>query len=162
MQADFVAAAMRRAKDLGLHCVVDTSGYVPWSAFEKTLSCCDLYLFDIKCMDRGRHKEYTGADNALILDNLKQLADCGKEIWIRIPVIPDFNNTEEEMGAIADFVSTLPSVTQVTLMPYHTLGASKYPTLGLSYPFDTSKRITEEELESFRKIFRNHRIPLLE
>ena len=62
------------------------------------------------------------------------------------------------MTAIADFVSALPSVTQVTLMPYHTLGASKYPTLGLTYPFDTCMRITEEEQERFRTLFTSRRI----
>ena len=158
MQADFVAAVLTRAKALGLHTAVDTSGCVPWSAIEKTLPCCDLYLYDIKCMDGDCHKHYTGVDNTLILENLKRLSRCGKEIWIRIPVIPDFNNRETEMTAIADFVSALPSVTQVTLMPYHTLGASKYPTLGLIYPFDTCKRITEEEQERFRPLFTSRRI----
>ncbi len=161
MQADFVAAVLTRAKALGLHCSVDTSGCVPWSAIEKTLECCDLYLYDIKCMNGEKHKAYTGTDNTLIMENLKRLSDCGKEIWIRVPVIPDFNNTEDEMTAIADFVSSLRGVSQVTLMPYHTLGASKYQTLGLSYSFDTSKRITEDELEAFRKIFMDRNITLI-
>ena len=158
LQAEFVEAVLTRMKAEGLHTAVDTSGCVPWSAIEKTLPCCDLYLYDIKCMDGDCHKHYTGVDNTLILENLKRLSHCGKEIWIRIPVIPDFNNRESEMTAIADFVSALPSVTQVTLMPYHTLGASKYPTLGLTYPFDTCKRITEEEQELFRTIFTSRRI----
>ena len=68
-------------------------------------------------------------------------------------MIPDFNNNEAEMKAIAELVSTLSSVKQVTLMPYHTLGASKYKTLGLEYKFDTERRISDEELFGFRKIF---------
>ena len=161
MQADFVTSVLTRAKAMGLHCTIDTSGFVPWSSIEKTLNCCDLYLYDIKCMNPARHKEYTGVDNGLILDNLKRLSEYGKEIWIRIPVIPDFNNTSGEMTSIADFVLTLPSVSQVTLMPYHTLGASKYKTLGLSYPFDTSKKIAESDLESFQKIFIDRKITLI-
>ena len=161
LQAEFVEAVLTRMKAEGLHTAVDTSGCVPWSAIEKTLPCCDLYLYDIKCMDGDCHKHYTGVDNTLILENLKRLSHCGKEIWIRIPVIPDFNNRESEMTAIADFVSALPSVTQVTLMPYHTLGASKYPTLGLTYPFDTSKRVTEEAMAVFRRVFTSRRIPLI-
>lgn len=160
LQADLVAAVLSRVKKLGLHSAVDTAGCVPWSAFEKTLPFCDLYLYDIKCMNSEKHKEYTGAENALILENAKRLSALGKEMWIRIPVIPDFNDTEDEIRAIADFVATLPSVEQVTLMPYHTLGAGKYPTLGLSYPFDTSKRISEEALHAFAAIFKSRHIPL--
>ena len=159
-QADFVASVLRRTKVLGLHGTIDTSGCVPWAAIEKTIACCDLYLYDIKCLNPERHREYTGADNALILENLERLSESGKEIWIRIPVIPDFNNTESEMTAIAERILTLKSVSQVTLMPYHVLGASKYKTLGLSYPFDATKRIGEEELASFRGIFLRRGIPL--
>lgn len=160
LQADFVASVLTRVKAMGLHTAIDTSGYVPWSSFEKTLDCCELYLYDIKCFTPSVHKEYTGVDNMLIIDNIKRLSEAGKSIWIRVPVIPDFNNNEDEMTAIAELVSSLKTVEQVTLMPYHTLGASKYKTLGLEYPYDTNKKITEEEMDSFRKIFIKRNITL--
>lgn len=160
MQADFVAEALSRIKELGIHTAIDTSGYAKWSEFEKTLPFCDLYLYDIKCITPSVHKEYTGVLNALILENAKKLSDMGKDIWIRVPVIPDFNNSESEMTAVAEFVSSLPSVKQVTLMPYHTLGASKYETLGMEYPFDAAKKITESELETYRKIFADKNLTL--
>lgn len=161
LQAEFVEAVLTRMKAEGLHTAVDTSGCVTWSALERTLSCTDLYLYDIKCLDRDRHRAFTGGDNAVILENLKRLSDCGREIWIRVPVIPGFNDTEAEMTAIAELIASLPSVSQVTLMPYHTLGASKYPTLGLTYPFDTSKRVTEEAMAAFRRICTDRRLPLI-
>ncbi|MBQ8837526.1 MAG: glycyl-radical enzyme activating protein [Clostridia bacterium] len=160
MQADFVAEALSRIKELGIHTAIDTSGYAKWSEIEKTLPFCDLYLYDIKCITPSVHKEYTGVPNMLILENAKKLSDMGKDIWIRVPVIPDFNNSESEMTAVAEFVSSLPSVKQVTLMPYHTLGASKYETLGMAYPFDVAKKITESELETYRKIFADKNLTL--
>ena len=160
MQADFVAEALSRIKALGIHTAVDTSGYAKWSEIEKTLPFCDLYLYDIKCITPDVHREYTGVDNALILENAKKLSGIGKDMWIRVPVIPDFNNNVMEMTAIAVFVSSLSSVKQVTLMPYHTLGASKYETLGLTYPFDTAKKISESELELFKGIFLKKSIAL--
>ena len=160
VQADFVAEVLRKAKELGLHCAIDTSGCVPWEAFEKTLPFCDLYLYDVKCMDPVLHREQTGQENTRILENLQQLATRGKEIWIRVPVIPGFNNTPVEMKAIAEYVAKLPGVTQVTLMPYHTLGASKYETLGIEQPFDISLRISEAEMDSFRKIFTDNNLLL--
>ena len=158
MQADFVAHVLSLAKAEGIHTAVDTSGYVPWQAIEKTLPFCDLYLYDIKCIDPKKHKQYTGVDNALILENLQKLSRCDKEIWIRVPIIPDFNDSEDETEAIAALVSGLKNITQVTLMPYHTLGAGKYETLGLIYPYDTSKKTDKDALSRFCEIFTSKNI----
>ena len=160
LQADFAAAVLARAKEQGIHTAIDTAGLVPWSEIEKTLPACDLYLYDIKCMDSAMHKKYTGADNALILENIRKLSATGKDIWVRVPVIPDFNDRPEEMAAIADFIATLPPVRQTTLMPYHTLGRSKYETLGLQCPYVTDQRIQEQTLASFREIFRRRNLIL--
>ena len=155
LQADFVTELLDLAKAHGLHTAVDTSGYAPWSELEKTLPFCDLYLYDVKCFDPLLHKEYTGVDNSIIIENLCRLSEAGKDIWIRIPVIPDFNDNDRELCAIADLLSGIPTVKQVTLMPYHSLGASKYETLGLTYGFDTSKQISGEAIRGFGEIFKS-------
>lgn len=143
LQADFSAELLRTIKAEGVHTAIDTSGAVPWSAFEKNLEVCDLYLYDIKCMDAARHRAWIGADNVLILDNARRLSSLGKPMWVRVPVIPGFNDDGDEMRRIADFVNGLPSVERVTLMPYHTLGKSKYETLGLdcTYGGDASRAL---------------------
>jgi pyruvate formate lyase activating enzyme len=147
---------LAKAKQEGLHTAIDTCGMVAWSEIEKTLDVCDLYLYDVKCMDAAAHKKYTGVDNALILENLRRLSGTGKDIWIRVPVIPDFNDSIKEMTAIAEFLLSLPNdVCQVTLMPYHSLGASKYATLGLEYPYDTTKSIRQDTLEEFLNVFKS-------
>ena len=146
LQADFVAEVMAMAKEQRLSTVADTSGCVPWSAFEKILPVCDLFLYDLKAMDPGIHKEYTGVDNALIHENLRRLSALGKPVWIRIPVIPDVNDTEENFRQTAAFLQQLTNVENITLMPYHTLGKSKYETLGLTCPYHTEKQITPERI----------------
>lgn len=161
LQADFVASVLRKAKALGLHTAIDTCGYVPWEDLKKTLAYCDLYLYDIKCFTSNLHKEYTGVDNALIIDNLKRLANAQKDIWIRIPVIPEFNNNTEEMTQIAELVLSMSAVKQATLMPYHTLGVSKYKTLGLECSYNTDKRISEEELALLKRIFSDRNIHIV-
>lgn len=153
LQADFVAEVLSYAKEQNLHTAIDTSGCVPWSAFEKTMDVCDLYLYDVKCIDAALHRAHTDVSNGQILENLRRLAKQGANLWIRTPVIPGFNNTDKEMQAIADFLSDLPHIGQVTLMPYHTLGASKYATLGMDYPFDITKKISDEEMARFKAIF---------
>lgn len=152
LQPDFVAAAAARLHGEGISTAIDTAGFVPWTNIEKTLPSCDLYLYDVKCADPVLHKRYTGADNSLILENLRRLDKAGARLWIRIPVIPDFNDSDSEISAIADTVAQLGSVERVTLMPYHTLGKSKYETLGMTPPYDTDRAVAKSALEAFRKI----------
>ena len=160
LQADFVSSVLALVRTEGIHTAIDTCGKVEWDSIEKTLDFCDLYLYDIKCISPSLHRRFTGVDNADILENLKRLSERGKEIWIRVPVIPDFNDNEAEMTAIAELVKELPSVTQTTLMPYHTLGAGKYETLGLEYKYDAQKKISDGRLEGLKEIFRARGIVL--
>ncbi len=157
-QADFVQSVLQEVKALGIHTAIDTSGYVTWDSIEKTLESCDLYLYDIKCIDPILHRKNTGVDNGLILKNLERLSALGREIWARIPVIPQFNATEKEMNAIAEFIASLDSISQATLIPYNVLGVEKYKSLGLIYSYDTNERVTKEELVKFKEIFQKKHI----
>ena len=154
LQADFVASVLELAKAEGLNTAVDTCGYVTWENIEKTLKHCDLYLYDIKCFDTYMHKKYTGVDNALILENLRRLSEEGKEVWIRIPLIPDFNDNEKEITDIARYLSSFPSIKAVTLMPYHSLGVSKYQTLGLKCAYTPFGKTDESEIKRYGDILK--------
>ena len=158
LQADFVVSVMEKVKKRGFTAVIDTSGCVSWPEIEKTVELCDLYLYDVKCLDSEKHRAFTGVDNVLILENLKRLSALGKEIWIRVPVIPQFNDSVPEMERIAEFLSRIGTVSQVTLMPYHTLGASKYKTLGMEYGFDTALKVNDGQMENFKRIFEERNI----
>lgn len=153
LQPDFVAEVLGQVKALGIHTAVDTSGYVNWDAVEKTLPVADLFLYDVKCADSALHEQYTGVPNARILENLARLDAAGKRIWIRVPVIPDVNDSDAEMSAVARIVSGCKNVGKVTLMPYHTLGVSKYETLGLKVPYETKKSIPKSRLDELKTIF---------
>lgn len=134
---------------------VDTCGYVPWETYEKALQFCDLFLYDVKAITPALHKEGTGCDNTLILENLFRLDKAGTNIWIRVPVIPGFNDTVKEMKKIAHCVCGLSSVTKVTLMPYHSIGKEKYASLGLEYPFaQPDAVVADEKLAMFEEMFR--------
>ena len=130
-QPKLLLDCLRLAKNKHLHTVIDTSGYAPREVLEATVKYCDLYLYDIKCIDPALHERFTGVSNALILDNLRFLTKTGKPVWIRIPVISGFNANGAQMQAIAELLDGLDNVERVTLMPYHSLGKSKYATLGL-------------------------------
>jgi len=153
LQADFVAQCLKMCKENNIHTAIDTSGHVPFSEIEKTLPHCDLYLYDIKTINSQKHKEFTGVENKIILDNLKELDTRDVEIWIRVPVVNGFNATHTDMAEIAGFVSSLKHATKVTPMPYHHLGSHLYPALGLEYPLHFDAEINEESMSRFSKIF---------
>lgn len=159
LQADFVAAMLRRLRAEGIPAAIDTAGYVATEQLMKTVEYCDLYLYDIKCISPELHQKYTGADNSLILHNLRFLSEAGKRLWIRTPVIPGVNDNAEEIGGIAETVRQLKGVERVTLMPYHTLGRDRYETLGYPPAFTAPSGITHEAMDRFRAMFASKGIP---
>ena len=157
LQADFLCEALKLLKEEGINTAIDTSGAVPFSAFEKTLPYADLYLYDVKCADSALHERVIGKDNLQILANLKKLAQSGAEIIGRVPIIPDFNDNESELVRIANILIDC-GIKRVTLIPYHTLGNHKYESLGLVPPYETKKRISKEKLVEFKAIFHKKQI----
>ena len=133
LQADACAVLLRRAKEYGIHTCIETCGYASGEALEKTIPWTDLYLFDWKESDPVRHKKYTGVDNRRILENLTRLDAAGKEIVLRCPIIPSVNDRSDHLTGIAALASRFPSIREIVLEPYHTLGVGKYERLGREY-----------------------------
>ena len=130
LQMDFLCELLMRCKEQGLHTAVDTAGHVPYESFERNLPYTDLLLYDLKCMDPQRHEAYTGVDNSMILGNLERLLKKGCSVWVRIPLIPSVNGTEEEMAAMRAFFERCGAPGRIELLPYHDMGGSKYRALG--------------------------------
>ncbi len=146
-QADFAAELLRECKECGLHTAIESAASLPYENIEKLLPYLDLYLMDIKHMCGVKHKEFTGRDNTLILENARLVSESGAELIIRTPVIPTFNDTAEEIRAIARFAKSLPGVREHHLLPYHRLGTPKYEGLGRSYSLEGIETPTRERME---------------
>ena len=151
LQIDFLVAMLKACQEAGISTAVDTAGDVPLSSFEAILPHTDLFLYDVKCLDRKKHMSHVGVDNARILENLKELLAVGKRVWVRIPVIAEFNDTVEEMQAIRGFLASVGMPERVELLPYHAMGAHKYETLGMAMPLYSAP--SEEEMERLKRVF---------
>ncbi len=146
----------------GVRTALDTCGAVPFEAFERVLSATDLVLFDIKGMDPVRHRENTGRDNVQIHANLRRLGELGVPVEIRMPVVPGSNDAEAEFEAAARFLSEIPSVMAVRLLPYRSLARKKYRAAGLEDTMPDAPTPDTAFLESRAAILRRHlRIPVL-
>ena len=127
---DFLEEILKECKKNGIHTAVDTAGHVPFERFERIVPYTDLFLYDIKCYDSDKHKRYTGVGNELIMENIKKLLATDRSVWVRIPIIPTVNDSEEEMRNIKEFLVSCGYPEKVELLPYHVLGEHKYAATG--------------------------------
>ena len=151
LQIDFLEELLKACKQNGIHTAIDTAGHVPYESFESVLPYTDLFLFDVKCYDSDKHKKYTSASNELIFSNLRKLLKTNKTVWVRIPIIPTVNDTEEEMLAIKSFLYSCRAPKKIELLPYHSMGEHKYIALG-KVPQVFPVR-SEEKITQLKKIF---------
>ena len=128
MQAEFSLEILRRCKNEGLHTALDTCGYMPWKMMKSLLKYTDLVLYDLKCLDAARHSGATGQSNELIIENARKMAGT-REMWIRVPLVPRFNDSEEEVRAILAFIKKEIGPSRIDLHRYNPLGEEKYARL---------------------------------
>ena len=131
MQSEFLLQLLDACAELDLHRTVDTTGYANTDLLLEVSSKTDLFLYDLKLMDAARHRDFTGVSNELILNNLKLLAQNNARIQVRVPIIPGINNDAENIDRTAAFVSALPGVEQIAILPFHNSARGKYGRLGM-------------------------------
>ena len=153
LQKGFLLALLKASRQRGYHSAVDTAANVPWSTLEALLPWTSLFLVDLKALGAAKHVEGTGVSNRRILHNLSRLAASGADVWVRIPVIPGFNDDAAELGQIAAFLSGLKGVQKVELLPFHHLGASKYDSLGLDYPSKSLTPPAGDHMQALLQLF---------
>jgi pyruvate formate lyase activating enzyme len=154
-QPDFLRGLLEACRACGVHTTVDTCGLARTEHLLAIAPLTDLFLYDLKIMDDARHREYTGAPNALILENLQALGRAAAQIWIRVPVIPGVNDSEAELEAKARFVATIPGVQQVNLLPFHRTGFPKARRLGQDSAMAETRAPSAESMARAVEIFEN-------
>ena len=127
-------ALLLRCKAIGVHRAVDTSLYAKEETVKTIMNETDLFLIDLKHIDSGKHKQYCGIPNELILSNLRMIADAGKDFIIRIPLIEGINADDENITRSAQFLASLPwKRKEVNLLPYHEIAKGKHEKLGITF-----------------------------
>lgn len=133
-QPEFARSLLMAAQEVGISTAMESMGYAKYEVIESILPYLDDYLMDIKHVNTRKHQEFTGESNELMLENAVKIAYSRKtNLSIRVPVIPTFNDTKEEILQIAKFADELPGVERIYLLPYHRLGQGKYEGLGRTY-----------------------------
>ena len=151
-QPDFTGALLKRCKEKGIHTVLDTSGYVEVELWNRVLGYVDMILFDLKQMDTRKHKAYTGVSNELILASARKLASQKIPLVIRIPLMPGYNDTDQNSEECARFAREL-GITTVELLPFHRLCSNKYTKLQKAWKLSEVVPPSQERLEELQGIF---------
>lgn len=152
MQHEFVAELLKKCKETYVHTALETCGYVKWENLEKILEYVDLLHFDIKHMDTLEHKKITGVPNELILENAKKAAKM-RPIIIRIPLIPGYNDSEENLLNTGKFAAGLgENLLRVELLPFHKFGTGNYEQLGREYELKDLEPPSEEYMNKLKNL----------
>ena len=152
----FVLPLMEKLHAAGIHVAIDTCGYVDTPEGLQVLKNADLLLFDIKGMDPARHLENTGVSNELIWRNLRMLGDMGKDIIIRMPIIPGYTDDDGEIRQAAEELSKIRSIRRVDILPVHQFGRVKYDQIGMEYTVDPTLTIPEERQQAIKALFEGY------
>ncbi|MBM7835678.1 glycyl-radical enzyme activating protein [Clostridium sardiniense] len=151
VQSVFAKEIFKACKAQGWHTAIETTGYARQEVIDMVFPYVDLVLMDIKNISSDIHKEGTGVSNEIILKNAKRISEITKMV-VRVPVIPRFNSSRENILEISKFAKTLNRIDTVHLLPYHTYGENKYELLGKNYLMKEFQSLNEDEIDSLKDI----------
>lgn len=153
MTPEFSLAVLKACRERSIGTAVETCLYASPGIVDALADACDEIIADIKLIDPARHKAATGADNALILRNIRHLAARGANLRLRTPLIPGFTADHENITAIADFIASLNPAIPYELINFNPMCREKYRSLRWVYAFDTDQRpFTPSEMRGFKAV----------
>ncbi|BAK46437.1 MAG: pyruvate formate-lyase-activating protein [Lachnospiraceae bacterium] len=158
LQIDFLLELMKKAKERGIHTVIDTAGqpFRPegeWFAkFEELMRYTDLLLVDIKQIDPMKHMKLTGVPNENILEMFRYLDKIKKPIWVRQVLVPGWTDDPEDLQKERAFLDTLSNIQKVEVLPYHSMGAYKWKKLGIPYALEGVQSPTGQQVKQAEEI----------
>lgn len=156
--ADFAYDLLWLCLEEGINTAIETCGHTSWDKLKLLVPVTHQFFYDLKCMDENTHKKYTGFSNKLILENLTKLSKLTKNIVVRIPIIPNVNDSEKNINDTARFVKKLNGVREVELLPYHQFGVSKYNNLGRSCKLIDTPFLSDDRIDRLTAIVSSYGI----
>ena len=152
LQYEGVAELSKQLHNNGVSVIIDTAGSVPWDSFAAVFDHTDIFYYDYKTASENDCKNVCGGDKSLILSNLNKLIIKGKNVHVRIPLIPGFNMGETDCENICDDLLSA-KVKYVDLLPFHRLGSAKYEALNLEYAYKNTPPSNADTVTYIKRIY---------
>ena len=152
LQPDFLIALFTELHKIGISTCLDTSGMVALTdKIKEVINLTDIFLLDIKSINDETCKWLTGMSNKLELEFANYINERGKRIWIRQVLVPGITDKEEDLVKLKEFLSKL-NIEKIDILPYHTLGKSKWEKLGLQYELEDVRPANSEDVAKAKEI----------
>ncbi|MBA7502805.1 Benzylsuccinate synthase activating enzyme [subsurface metagenome] len=156
-QPEFTLELLKSCREIGIHTVVETCGYTNYETLKRVAQNVDLLIYDIKHMDEVSHITGTGVSNCLILKNLRRLCkEADTDIVVHIPLIPGFNDDDENVTKTAEFVGSLKKIRHIDLLPFNELPSGKYKAMGLDWGYAEVRRQSPERLTELQDMLQSY------
>ncbi|MDR3294003.1 MAG: glycyl-radical enzyme activating protein [Clostridiales bacterium] len=156
MQHKAAIEVARLLKEERVSVAVDTAGCYDFRILEEILPYTDLVLYDLKLFDPKDHKKYTGADNAVILENYKKLTDKKIRVWVRTPIIEGATDTPQNIESIARFLAEIGQPERWELCTFNNLCRDKYERLDLTWAYQETQKTSKQHAENLQEIARRY------
>lgn len=161
MQPEFTSEVLAGCHKRGIHTAIETAGFTQWKTLERVLPHLDLVLYDLKFIDSRKHQRFTGVPNEIILDNLQRLAKMKVDIILRLPLIPGYNDSAEDLDEMISFINGFKrfrNPIDVNMLPYHRFAEPKYARFGKEYALKGLLSQSDERIGEIVRLFRKNRI----
>jgi len=151
-QKDFVLETIKLLKENGIHTAIDTAGVA--DGYDEILDAVDLVILDIKAVEKQEYKFITGRENNEFESFLEKCIQKNKKLWLRQVVVPGINDDETHVLKLKEFAQNIPNVERIELLPYHSMGESKYKDLKIEYPLSGTKDMEKEKCKELEKLLK--------
>ena len=152
LQAECASILAKELQTKGISVWIDTAGNVSYESFQRMNPYVDGYLFDYKTPKDEKYRKIVGGELELISDNLRRIIENGKNVRVRIPLIPGFNIHDDDINMMCQNLRDI-GATKVDLLPFHRMGSGKYRALGMKYQYEQTEPISKERLEQIKQQF---------
>lgn len=158
LQNEFVNELLKRCRENNIHTVLDTSGYIFNDDVKETLENVDLVLLDIKHINKDKYKNLTGVKLDNTLEFLNYLSTIDKKVWIRHVLVPNYTDDNEDLEALAKYLSQFSNIEKVEILPFHQLGIEKWEKENLEYKLRNNPTPSKEAVLKAEEIFRKYNL----
>ena len=150
-QPEFTLSILKECKKEGIHTAVDTSGFCEWLLLSTLTPYVDLFLYDVKVFNSDKHLNLVGVSNKSILENLDKLSRCdGKKVIVRMPIIPGYTDSDENIFGIAEFVKSI-GLKKISLLPFNEMSGPKYKAIGKHCNLSNVVPLSEKRMVSLKE-----------
>jgi len=151
VQAKELIPFIKALKKQKINIAIDTGGIALSSDVKEVIKLCDTIILDLKFATEDEYQKYVKGSLKTVIKFLDECEAQKKNIWVRIVVVPNINDTKEK---IKEYINLLKGRTlqKTELLPFHTLGFSKYQKLGVKNPLEQTPALCPKkchELQQF-------------